>query len=85
MRLILASVVFTLLSCVQALAADPAAPIYKLSVSVKPADRYLSVSGSVVLPPNKDALSKLAFQLAAQAKNLQIEVVSPASAAGPNA
>ncbi len=83
MRLFLATTLLIFFGVLQALAVDPLPSVYTLSVSVRPKDRYLSVSGSAVIPAQKDAISKFVFQLAGQAKNLQMEIVSPSSAAGP--
>jgi len=57
-------------------------PVYDLVVSVRPADRIISVAGSAVIPSQKATQTTLCFQLAQQIKNLRMEVVSPPSAAG---
>lgn len=57
-------------------------PKYDLAVSIRPTDRFLSVTGTAVMPPEKTPQTKLSFQLAQQVKNLRMEVVSPPMATG---
>jgi len=54
-----------------------ATPTYNLAVSIRPADRSLTVSGEVDLPAAKGARSKLYFQLASQMRNVRFEILSP--------
>ena len=69
-------------SAVQAGGNEKSAPVYDLAVSIRPADRFISVNGSAVIPPQSASQTTLCFELAQQMKNLRMEVVSPPSAAG---
>jgi hypothetical protein len=55
------------------------APVYKLNVTIRPAQRLIAVTGSVKLPAYSEPRKRLCFQLAQQMQDLQIEVVAPAT------
>ena len=82
MRLLFALWVLTFSGVVYARSNFQGVPVYDLEVAVRPADRFLSVSGTAVIPPAKTAQSRLYFQLAIQMRSLRVEIVSPESSIG---
>ena len=82
MRFLLALSLLVSVSVAHAQGQQVTDPRYDLAVSIRPTDRFLSVSGTAVIPPKESPQTTLSFQLAQQVNNLQMEVVSPPTSAG---